>query len=79
MVTETHMACPACGDEVLVSGIVLGGDTYTLGDYGPPGMVFTEPVQVEDVSPSRCPYCMADITAAAAESLEYRAEAQWRD
>jgi hypothetical protein len=79
MVTETHIGCPACGAEVLVSGIVLGGDTYTLGDYGPPGLVITEPVHVEDVSPNRCLYCMADLTAAATDALYYRAEAQWRD
>jgi hypothetical protein len=62
-----------------VSGIVLGGGTYTLGDHGPPGLVITEEVQVEDVTPDRCLYCMADLTAAATEALYYRAEAQSRE
>jgi hypothetical protein len=79
VVTECHISCPACDCEVLVSGIVVGGGSYSLGDDGPPGCVFTEPVDVEDIAPARCPYCSADILATAAEALEYRAEAQWHE
>jgi hypothetical protein len=79
MVTSCYLACPACEDEIVVSGVVLGGGTYTLGDHGPPGCVFIDPVVVEDIAPTRCPHCLADIASAAAEALEYRAEADARD
>jgi hypothetical protein len=79
VVTSCYLRCPACDGDIIVSGVVLGGGTYTLGDYGPPGCVFTDPVDVEDIAPTRCPHCLADIRSAAAEALEYRAEAQSRD
>jgi hypothetical protein len=74
MVTDAQMCCPACDAELMVSGLVLGGGSYTLSDYGPPGTVFHEPVTVEDISPDTCPACAADIWAAAALCLSARAE-----
>jgi ssDNA-binding Zn-finger/Zn-ribbon topoisomerase 1 len=75
MITETTIECPACDEPLVVSGFVVGGDSYTIGEYGPPGCVFTDAVEVEDVTPAQCPYCHGDLLRAATRSLIERAEA----
>lgn len=74
--THTHMSCPRCEGDVLVSGVVSGPDRYSLGDYGPPGCVFEDAPEVDDVTPTTCPYCRADIAAAAEDALFFRAEVE---